>query len=286
MSGVDRRQLRLMGLYTAVVLLVLFAILPIAYATLTIFKKESELFNPAANPFFFEQGPTLSHLIFLFGKTQFLVFLWNSVVIGVLVVAITLLLSVPAAYALARLTGRWGESSGMAIFLVYLIPPTLLFIPLFRIVVWLGVANTIWSLVLVLPTITVPFCTWLLLGFFRSIPRELDEAAMLDGHSRFGAFLRVVLPQALPGIGACVVFAFSLSLSNFIYSVTFVSESAARNISAGVPTELIRGDVYFWPSLMAATAIVAIPLGVAYGLLFDYLVRGFQSAETAAASER
>jgi multiple sugar transport system permease protein len=133
--------------------------------------------------------------------------------------------------------------------------------------------------VLVLPTITVPFCTWLLLGFFRSIPRELDEAAMLDGHSRFGAFLRVVLPQALPGIGACVVFAFSLSLSNFIYSVTFVSVSAARNISAGVPTELIRGDVYFWPSLMAATAIVAIPLGIAYGLLFDYLVRGFQSAE-------
>jgi multiple sugar transport system permease protein len=279
MSGATSIQLRRVGLYTAVVLLVLFAILPIAYDTLTIFKKESELFNPAANPFFFEDGPTLSHLIFLFGRTQFPVFVWNSLVIGVLVVAITLLLAVPAAYALARLTGRWGESSGMAIFLVYLIPPTLLFIPLFRIVVWLGLANTIWSLVLVLPTITVPFCTWLLLGFFRSIPRELDEAAMLDGHSRFGAFLRVVLPQALPGIGACVVFAFSLSLSNFIYSVTFVSVSAARNISAGVPTELIRGDVYFWPSLMAATAIVAIPLGIAYGLLFDYLVRGFQSAE-------
>lgn len=269
-----------MGFYTAVVLLVLFAILPIAYATLTIFKKESELFNPAANPFFYEQGPTLDHLVFLFGRTQFPTFLWNSLIIGILVVAITVVLAVPAAYALARLTGRWGESSGMAIFLVYLIPPTLLFIPLFRIVVWLGLANTIWSLILVLPTITVPFCAWLLLGFFRSIPREMDEAALLDGCSRFVAFWKVVLPQALPGIGACVVFAFSLSLSNYIYSITFISQSASRNISAGVPTELIRGDVYFWPSLMAATALVAIPLGIAYGLLFDYLVRGFQASET------
>ena len=280
MAPATNLQLRKMGLYTAVVLLVLFSVLPVAYAILTIFKKQSELFNPAANPFIYEQGPTLDHLIYLFENTNFPTFLWNSVVIGVLVVAITLLLAVPAAYALARLTGRWGESSGMAIFLVYLIPPTLLFIPLFRIVVWLGLANTIWSLVLVLPTITVPFCTWLLLGFFRSVPRELDEAAMLDGHSRFGAFRKVVLPQALPGIGACVVFAFSLSLSNYIYSVTFVTESASRNISAGVPTELIRGDVYFWPALMAATAIVAVPLGIAYGLLFDYLVRGFQAAES------
>jgi multiple sugar transport system permease protein len=282
MAPATSRQLRQMGLYTAVVLLVLFAVLPVGYAALTIFKKESELFNPAANPFWYDHGPTLEHLTFLFQSTNFPIFLWNSLVIGVLVVAITVLLAVPAAYALARLTGSWGESSGMAIFLVYLIPPTLLFIPLYRIVVWLGLANTIWSLVLVLPTITVPFCTWLLLGFFRSVPRELDEAAMLDGCSRFAAFRKVVLPQALPGIGACIVFAFSLSLSNFIYSVTFVTESASRNISAGVPTELIRGDVYFWPSLMAATAIVAIPLGIAYGLLFDYLVRGFQASETSA----
>jgi multiple sugar transport system permease protein len=282
MDRTTHRQLQKIGLYTAVVLLVLFAVLPIAYATLTVFKRETELFDPAANPFLYEHGPTLEHLTFLFGSTQFPIFLWNSLVIGLLVVAITVLLAVPAAYALARLSGSWGESSGMAIFLVYLIPPTLLFIPLYRIVVWLGLANTIWSLVLVLPTITVPFCTWLLLGFFRSVPRELGEAALLDGYSQFAAFRKVILPQAMPGIGACIVFAFSLSLSNFIYSVTFVTESAARNISAGVPTELIRGDVYFWPSLMAATAIVAIPLGIAYGLLFDYLVRGFQSSETSA----
>jgi len=272
------RQVRKSGFCLAVVGLVLFSILPIVYAFITIFKKQSELFDPDANPFLYEDGPTLDHLVLLFTETNYPVFLWNSLVIGLCVVAITVVLAVPAAYALARLTGRWGESSGMAIFLVYLVPPSLLFLPLFRIVVGLGLTNTIWSLVLVLPTATVPFCTWLLLGFFRSVPRELDEAALIDGCSRFGAFRKVVLPQALPGIGACVVFAFSLSLANYIYSVTFISESAARNLSAGVPQELIRGDVYFWPALMAATALVAIPLGIAYGLLFDYLVRGFQSA--------
>lgn len=272
------RNVRKTGFYFAVVGLVLFSILPILYAVITVFKKQSELFDADANPFIYERGPTLDHLIFLFTDTQYPLFLWNSLIIGVCVVAITVLLAVPAAYALARLTGRWGESSGMAIFLVYLVPPSLLFLPLFRIVVDLNLTNTIWALVVVLPTATVPFCTWLLLGFFRSVPRELDEAALIDGCSRFQAFRKVVLPQALPGIGACVVFAFSLSLANYIYSVTFISESASRNLSAGVPMELIRGDVYFWPSLMAATAIVAIPLGIAYGLLFDYLVRGFQSA--------
>lgn len=272
------RQARKSGFYFGVVCLVLFSTLPIAYAVITTFKKNSELFDPRANPFIYEQGPTLEHLVFLFTGTQYPTFIWNSLVIGLFVVAITVVLAVPAAYALARLTGRWGESSGMAIFLVYLVPPSLLFLPLFKIVVWLNLTNTIWSLVLVLPTATVPFCTWLLLGFFRSVPRELDEAALIDGCSRLQAFRKIVLPQALPGIGACIVFAFSLSLANYIYSITFISESAARNLSAGVPQELIRGDVYFWPSLMAATAIVAIPLGIAYGLLFDYLVRGFQAS--------
>lgn len=272
------RQARKSGFYFGIVCLVLFSTLPIAYAVITTFKKNSELFDASANPFIYERSPTIDHLVFLFTNTQYPTFIWNSLVIGLFVVAITVVLAVPAAYALARLTGRWGESSGMAIFLVYLVPPSLLFLPLFKIVVWLNLTNTIWSLVLVLPTATVPFCTWLLLGFFRSVPRELDEAAMIDGCSRLQAFRKIILPQALPGIGACVVFAFSLSLANYVYSVTFISESAARNLSAGVPQELIRGDVYFWPSLMAATAIVAIPLGIAYGLLFDYLVRGFQAS--------
>src|SRR5699024_4723103 len=202
----------------------------------------------------------------------------NHAVIGVLVVIITRLLAVLVALSRARLTRGWGERSGMAIFLVYLIPPSLLFLPMYQIVVWLGLANTIWSLVLVLPTITTPFCTWLLLGFFRSVPRSLDEAALLDGCGHFTTFRKILLPQVLPGVGACAVFAFSLSMGNYIYAATFITRSAARNISAGVPTELIRGDVFYWPELMAATLVVAIPLAVLYGLFFNYLVGGFRNA--------
>ena len=229
------------------------------------------------DPFVYNLPPTLKNVTFLFTQTTFPTFLWNSLYVGVLVVIITLALAVPAAYSLSRLVGRWGERSSIAIFMVYLIPPTLLFIPLYQIVTLLKVANTLWALVLVYPTITVPFCTWLLLGFFKSIPRELEDAALTDGCSRWRAFLRVALPLALPGIATCVVFAFALSLSDYIYAAVFVSSTASRTVSAGVPTELIRGDIYYWQSLMAAAAIVAIPLAVAYGLLFDRLVKGFQS---------
>jgi multiple sugar transport system permease protein len=277
------RTLRSIGFYIGIGLLGLFAIVPMLWALITVFKTSADLYTFGPNPFLFNQPPTLDHLKLLFQGTNFPTFLWNSAVVGVCVVAITIVLSVPAAYALARLTGGWGERSGMAIFLVYLIPPSLLFIPMYRIVVWLGLANTIWSLVVVLPTITIPFCTWLLLGFFRAVPRSLDEAALLDGCGHFGSFRKVVLPQVWPGIGACIVFAFSLSLGNYIYAATFITASASRTITAGVPTELIRGDVFYWAELMAATLVVAIPLAIAYGLFFNYLVGGFRNAENAVA---
>lgn len=270
--------LRKFGFWLGLALLAIFAIFPVVWALLTVFKTSSDLYLLGTNPFLYHDSPTFSHVVKLFTQTNFMLFLWNSVIIGVCVVAITLVLSIPAAFALARLTGSWGERSGMAIFLVYLIPPSLLFIPMYRIVVWLHLADTIWSLVVVLPTITVPFCTWLLLGFFRGIPRSQDEAAILDGCGHFTAFRKILLPQVLPGIGACSVFAFSLSLGNYIYAATFITSSASRNISAGVPTELIRGDVFYWPELMAATLVVAIPLAIVYGLFFNYLVGGFKNA--------
>lgn len=278
-----RAFLRGASFYGTLLVLTLFAIFPALWAVITIFKKSSDLYTASANPFLYHPAPTLSHLKYLFSDTNFMTFVGNSAIIGICVVAITLLLAVPAAYALARLTGRWGERSGMALFLVYLIPPTLLFLPMYQLVTFLGLANSIWGLVAVYPTITVPFCTWLLLGFFKSIPRDLDEAAMIDGCSRFRAFLKVVLPLAMPGIGACVVFAFSLQLSDYIYAATFITSSSQMPVSVGVPTQLVRGDVFFWQALMAADAIVAIPLALGYGLLFDKLVSGFQSAETAAA---
>lgn len=268
--------LRAIGFYVALALLCLFAVFPALWMVITAFKQNIDLYDPNNNPFLFNLPPTLSNITFLFTQTNFPVFLWNSFFIGVVVVAITLVLAVPAAYSLARLMGHWGEHSSIAIFLVYLIPPTLLFIPLYEIVTLLGTANTVWSLILVYPTITVPFCTWLLLSFFRSIPREVEEAALTDGWSRVGVFFRVALPLALPGITTCIVFAFALSLSDYIYAAVFVSATASRTVSAGVPTELIRGDIYYWQALMAATAIVGLPLAVIYGLLFNWLVRGFQ----------
>lgn len=267
---------RTVGFYAALVLLCLFAAFPALWMVITAFKQNTDLYDPNNNPFLFNLPPTLSNIEFLFTQTNFPIFLWNSLFIGVVVVVITLVLAVPAAYSLARLMGHWGEHSSIAIFLVYLIPPTLLFIPLYEIVTALGVANTVWSLILVYPTITVPFCTWLLLSFFRSIPREVEEAALTDGCSRVGVFFLVALPLAVPGITTCIVFAFALSLSDYIYAAVFVSSTASRTVSAGVPTELIRGDIYYWQALMAATAIVGIPLAVIYGLLFDWLVRGFQ----------
>jgi multiple sugar transport system permease protein len=269
--------LRRIGFWVGLLLFALFAVFPVVWMLISTFKQTGDLYNAGNNPFLFNLPPTLENVTFLFTGTHYPVFLWNSFLIGVLVVVITLSLAVPAAYSLSRLVGRWGERSGIAIFLVYLIPPTLLFIPLFQLITTLNAANTVWSLVLVYPTITVPFCTWLLLGFFKSMPRELEEAALIDGYSRWQAFLKVSLPLAGPGIATCVVFAFALTLSDYIYAATFVSSTTSRTISAGVPIVLISGDIYFWQALMAATAIVTIPLAIAYGLLFGKLVKGFQT---------
>lgn len=272
------RMLRRSGFWLGMVLFAVFAIFPAAYMVISAFKQNGDLYNVANDPFLFNLPPTIKHITFLFTNTQYAVFLWNSFFIGILVVIITLLLAVPAAYSLARLVGRWGEQSGIAIFLVYLIPPTLLFIPLYKVVTAVHAANTIWALVLVYPTITVPFCSWLLLGFFKSMPRELEESALIDGCSRWQAFRRVSLPLAWPGIATCVVFAFALTLGDYIYAASFVSSTSSRTISAGVPIVLISGDIYYWQSLMAATAIVTIPLAIAFGLLFGRLVKGFQTA--------
>lgn len=272
-----KRLLCRFGFWVGMVLFAVFAIFPVAWMLISTFKQTGDLYNAANNPFLFNLPPTLQNVTFLFTDTHYPIFLWNSFLIGVLVVIITLLLAVPAAYSLSRLVGHWGERSGIAIFLVYLIPPTLLFIPLFQLISALNASNTIWSLVLVYPTITVPFCTWLLLGFFKSMPREMEEAALIDGCSRWQSFLRIAIPMAWPGIATCVVFAFALPLGDYIYAASFVSSTAARTISSGVPTELIRGDVYYWQSLMAAAAIVTIPLAIAYGLLFGKLVKGFQT---------
>ena len=258
-----------------VALFCLFAFFPFLIMIINTFKDSADLYRPQNNPFIYNVPPTLDNLRLLFFETNYLTFVKNSLIVGTLVVVITLLVSIPAAYSLARLTGRWGEQAGIGIFLVYLVPPTLLFIPLFRMVTGLHLNNTIWSLVLVYPTISIPFSTWLLMGFFKSIPRDLEEAAMVDGYSRLTAFVRVVLPLSFSGIIAIIVFTFTLTLHEFVYAATFVTASAQRTISVGVPMELIRGDVFFWQSLLAAAVIIAIPVAIVYNFFLDRIVAGF-----------
>jgi len=270
-----KHYLRRLGLYLAVAWFCFFSAAPFAYMLISMFKENKDLYRPKNNPFIFNDPPTLEHLRLLFLQTNYTTFVKNSFIVGALVVVITLIIAIPAAYSLARLTGRWGEQAGIGMFLAYLVPPTLLFIPLFRMVVSLGLNDTIWSLVVVYPTISIPFSTWLLMGFFKSIPTDLEEAAMVDGYSRFAAFMKVVMPLSLSGVIAVVVFTFTLTLHEFIYALTFISSSAQRTISVGVPIELVRGDVFFWQSLLAAAALVAIPVGVVYNFFLDRLVAGF-----------
>jgi len=196
---------------------------PFYWMVIATFKRNVDLYAMENNPFIFNMPPTLENLRLLFQETGFVRWLGNTALVGVLVVAITLLLSLPAAYALARLTGRWGERLGIAIFLTYLVPPTLLFIPLSRVVAILGLQDTIWSLVLVYPSVTIPFSIWLLMGFFKSIPKELEDAAMVDGLTRFGAFVKLVVPISLSGILTVVIFTFTLVTQEVVYALTFIS---------------------------------------------------------------
>jgi multiple sugar transport system permease protein len=242
---------------------------------LTIFKQDSDLYNPANTPWLYNDPPTLENIDVLFNETDYLTFAANTLFVCVLVVLITLVAVVPAAYSLTRLAGRWGEGLGIAIFLVYLVPPTLLFIPLTRVVAELGLNNSKWAMVVVYPSFTIPFCTWLLMGFFKSVPWDIEEQAMIDGYSRLGAIWRTVLPVSVPGLLTVAVFTFALTMHEFVYALAFVTSSDEKTISIGVTTELIRGDVYYWQSLMAAAVIVAIPVALLYNLFLDRFIAGF-----------
>ncbi|MCH7912652.1 MAG: carbohydrate ABC transporter permease [Deltaproteobacteria bacterium] len=252
-----------------------FSAFPFYWMLITTFKQTRDLLNPDHNPFVFHDPPTLEHLRILFMETQFGQWLLNTVFVGVMVVGITLMLAIPAGYSLARLTGRMGEQLGIGIFLTYLVPPTVLFIPLSRVVANLGLQDSLWSLVLVYPSFTVPFCTWLMMGFFKAIPRDLEEAAMIDGYSRIGAFFKVVIPISVAGILTVIIFTFTLVTQEFIYALTFITAASNFTVSVGVPTFLVRGDVYFWGSLMGACFIASVPIAFLYNFFLDRFIAGF-----------
>jgi multiple sugar transport system permease protein len=253
----------------------IFAAFPFYWMLLTTFKRTTDLMNRTHNPFIYNEPPTLEHVRVLFFETLYGRWLLNTAFVGVLVVGITLLLALPAGYALARTTGRWGEQLGIGIFLTYLVPPTILFIPLSRVIAGVGLQDSLWSLVLIYPSFTVPFCTWLLMGFFKAIPRDIEEAAMMDGYSRFGAFVKVVMPISIAGILTVVIFSFTLVMQEFVYALTFISPASKYTVSVGVPTFLVHGDVYFWGSLMAGCFIASVPVAFVYNFFVDRFIAGF-----------
>ena len=263
------------GHFGIIAAFVAFSAFPFYWMLITTFKTNLDLINTANNPFLFNSPPTLDHLRVLFFDTQYGRWVANTMLVGVSVVVITLLLAVPAGYSLARLSGRWGKQLAIGIFLTYLVPPTILFIPFSRIISGLGLQDSLWSLVLVYPSFTVPFCTWLMMGFFKAVPHDVEEAAMMDGLSHFGAFLKVVVPLSSAGIMTVIIFTLTLVMQEFIYALTFITSSSQYTVSVGVPTFLVRGDVYFWGSLMAACLIVSLPIAVLYNLFVDRFVAGF-----------
>jgi len=262
-------------LYVAAVVAAVLAAFPFIVNGIIAFKRDQDLYTPGNNPFVYNLDPTTEHVRYLFADTGFVTFVRNTFIVGGVVVAITLLLAIPAAYSLARLPLRWSGALGIGIFLVYLVPPSLLFVSLSRVVSWLGLQDSKWALVVIYPTITVPVSVWLLTGFFKTIPRDLEEQAMVDGYSRLAAFRRVAVPLAFPGIVAVVVFSFTLAAHEFLYASAFVSASAEKTVSVGVTTDLVLGDVFHWQELEAAALLVALPIAFVFNLLLERFISGF-----------
>jgi multiple sugar transport system permease protein len=273
-----QRATLLRGLALAAYALV--AVFPFYWMVITTFKQNSDLYSESNNPLWFNAAPTLSNVQYLLEQTRFLTWMANSLIIGIGVVVITLLTAVPAGYALARLRLPGANQMGMAIFATYLVPPTLLFIPLTRVVHSLGLQNTIWSLVVVLPTISIPFAVWLLMGFFKNVPFEIEEAALVDGATRRQAVLHVVLPISRAGLAAAGMFAFAISLQAFLYPLVFTSSTAVKPVTLGVVTDLVRGDLFYWGSLMAGALFAGIPVAILFNYFLDDFVEGITAGST------
>jgi len=258
--------------YVVVVPLATVLAFPFFWMAVTSFKNEAQVYDPTK---VWNFHPTLANYGFLFHQTGYLRWLRNSSFVGLMVVLITLAVALPAGYALARLSGRVGRSLGVAIFLTYLVPPTLLFLPLSRVISKVHLSDRLWALILIYPSFTIPFAIWLLMGFFKTIPQELEDAARIDGCSRLSALVRIVFPISIPGILTVVIFTFSLVVNEFVYAITFISSSANRTLTVGVPTDLIRGDLFNWPGIMGAILIPSIPLALVYNAFLSRFITGF-----------
>jgi len=274
MAVAKRPRLRKLTMHLLLVPFLIFALFPFYHMALTSLKQDRELYDRHAVPLIIRQGPTLEHYGKLLWDTEFLTWTKNSLIVTVLATSVSVVIGTVAAYALARLRFFGVDTFGTGIFVTYLVPTSLLFLPLAQVVNWLGLGDSKWALVVTYPTFLVPFCTWLLMGYFRTVPKEVEECAMVDGATRIQALLRIVLPIAIPGLVCAALFAFTLSWSEFIYALTFTSSSDQITASVGVTSELIRGDIYFWGSLMAGAVLGSVPIVILYVFFLDYYVSG------------
>jgi multiple sugar transport system permease protein len=263
--------------YVPLGMFVLVLLFPFYWMVVTTVRPDGELYRPwnAANytPFW-TNNPTLEHIVLLFEETLFSTWMWNTMVISIAATAISLTCGVFAGYALSRLKFPYAGALGTGIFITYLVPQTLLFIPLADTIRNFHLGDTPWALILTYPTFLIPFCTWLMMGYFKAIPKELEECARIDGATRFQAMLYIILPVAVPGVLSAGIFAFTLSWNEFIYALVFISSSEQKTIPVGVVSELIRGDVFYWGSLMAGALLGSIPVAMVYSFFVEHYVAG------------
>jgi len=264
---------RWVTLYIPLGIFIFVLLFPFYWMGATSLKPDAELLSREGNPFWIIQ-PTLAHFEKLFFHTEYPSWLWNTIVVSVVSTFLSLACSVLAAYAIERLRFSGAKPSGGAIFLAYLVPPSILFIPLAAIVVKLGLFDSRWALILTYPTFLIPFATWLLMSYFRSIPFELEECALIDGATRWQILIKIILPLAVPGLISAGIFAFTLSWNEFIYALTFISSSENKTVPVGVVTELVEGDVYHWGPLMAGALMGSLPVAFVYSFFVEYYVSG------------
>ena len=266
---------RAFGIYTPLLVFVAFALFPVYHMFLTSVKTDRALYNLSLNPLMVSLGAlTAEHYRLLFKDTLFSTWLLNSLAVSLSSTAISMAVSILAAYGLTRIRFRGADAFGIMIFITYLVPYSLLFLPLTRVVSWLNLSDSLWALVVTYPTFLVPFSTWLLMGYMKTIPEEIEKSAMIDGCNRLQILTRIIIPLAVPGIVCATLFAFSLAWNDLLYSLVFISPTEKKTLTVGILTELIRGDVYFWGSLMGGALIGSVPVVVFYVMFMDYYVSG------------
>ena len=282
MARANRRALR--WSYFFLILFVIFFLMPPIYMFITSLKTSAEI-GAVTNPWWV-YNPTLSNYTTLLTQKSFLTFFRNSAIVSVLVVSVTMVVSVLAAFSLARMK-FWGSATlATGVFLTYLVPETLLFIPLFKIFAMvhqytgIELINHWWVLIVLYPTLTVPFCTWIMIGYFSSIPKELDEAALIDGATYMQMLFKIFIPVAMPGIIAATIFAFTVSWGQFLYPMAFLYSSDQMVLTVGIVSELIRGDVFQWGKIMAGSLMAALPPVIIYAFLMDYYIAGLTAGAT------